>query len=206
MRSEWFVVGSLALCGAGIAFGTGVERAAAADTTIAVEDFRFAPETHVVLPGDTVSFLNTGAASHNIVASDGSFNTSILHPGDRSFAIPIGSASVTYSCSLHENMTGTIIVQGAGSTTGPSASTAGSPTTVSAPTDSTAPTLAVTGTGSNVFAVVALILVIFGASLLVSSWRRAVPLPARLDSFAMLPRRTRDRARRETRRHPPAEF
>lgn len=200
MRRTWIAGGLIAL-GSVAAVGALTDRAEAAAVTVEITDFRFTPSELLVDPGDSITFVNNGAATHHIVASDGSFTSGLLNPGD-AYTFPIGDTSVSYACVLHANMTGNFAVQGSGETT---ATTAGAATTDGATTTTTA-TLAVTGTGTNILAGVALVLVAAGVLLLVGSRRRAALVPATIGGDAILPRRGRDRDRRDTRPHPPADI
>ncbi|MFM2078143.1 MAG: hypothetical protein RJA49_2033 [Actinomycetota bacterium] len=80
---------------------------------IRIADFQFSPGTITITAGQSLTFVNTGAARHSATARDGSFDTGLLSRGQsarKSFGTP---GTYLYFCSLHSNMTGTILVKGA---------------------------------------------------------------------------------------------
>jgi plastocyanin/sugar lactone lactonase YvrE len=82
-------------------------------TTVAVEikDYAFTPPTLTVPAGTTVTWTNNDAVPHTATASDASFDSGNLNPGQSysfTFATP---GSYPYACQYHAGMTGTIVVQ-----------------------------------------------------------------------------------------------
>ncbi|HEV2875003.1 MAG TPA: plastocyanin/azurin family copper-binding protein, partial [Thermoleophilaceae bacterium] len=61
---------------------------AAADTSVTISDFQFAPASITIDAGDTVTWINEGPTPHSATADDGSFDTGIQDQG--------GSASHTF--------------------------------------------------------------------------------------------------------------
>jgi plastocyanin len=205
MRRRWIAGGVIAV-GSITAGAALAERVAGASATVEITDFRFTPSEMLVDPGDSITFVNNGSATHHVVASDGSFTSGMLSPGD-AYTFPIGDTSVSYACALHANMTGNFAVQGSGLGSSTSAgSTTTSATTVAGATSTTSATLAVTGTGTNILMAIAVMLVGAGALLLVASRRRATFVPATVCDDAILPRRGRDRDRRDLAPRPPADL
>lgn len=81
--------------------------------TVQMRDFSFAPATVEVTAGSTVVFDNTGRAPHTATATDGSFDSDLVSPGgsfERRFD-EIGSFA--YTCLLHPEMTGEVVVTAA---------------------------------------------------------------------------------------------
>ena len=79
---------------------------------IQIADFSFAPRSITVTAGDSLTFVNTGAARHSATAKDGSFDTGLLARGGssrRTFAAP---GTFPYFCTIHPDMTGTVLVTG----------------------------------------------------------------------------------------------
>lgn len=82
-------------------------------TTITIADFAFSPGQITVTAGTTVTWVNNDAAPHTATGDAGEFDTGQIASG--------GSASITfdtpgtyaYHCSIHPNMTATLIVQAA---------------------------------------------------------------------------------------------
>jgi plastocyanin len=84
---------------------------ASGDVTMA--DFSFAPRSLTIAVGQSLTFVNAGSARHSATAKDGSFDTGLLARGGtarKTFNTP---GTFPYVCTLHANMTGTILVTGA---------------------------------------------------------------------------------------------
>jgi plastocyanin len=79
--------------------------------TIKLEHFMFAPATLTVPVGATVRWLNLDGEPHTTVSIDGLFRSGALDQGD-AFAYTFKVAGrYRYVCSIHPQMTGTIVVQ-----------------------------------------------------------------------------------------------
>jgi plastocyanin len=108
--------------GAGTGSGrAGNEQADPADApaaSITIADFAFGrPVT--VAPGATVEVQNNDSAPHNVTADDGSFATeNIAAGGTTAFTAPSRPGRYAFACTLHPEMTGTLIVQETGTRTG----------------------------------------------------------------------------------------
>jgi plastocyanin len=80
---------------------------------VRMADFSFAPRSITITAGRTLTFVNTGAARHSATARDGSFDTGLLGRGASGrvrFPVP---GTFEYFCSIHPNMSGTVLVTGA---------------------------------------------------------------------------------------------
>src|SRR5512133_314667 len=105
---------------------------------ITVADFNFSPRTVTINAGDTVVWINTGAATHTVTASDGSWDSGNLAPG-QSFSHTFSTAgTVAYYCRFHgsadgNGMAGTLVVQAAPPAPAPAPTQAPAPTPVPAP-------------------------------------------------------------------------
>jgi plastocyanin len=80
---------------------------------VRMADFSFAPRSLTISVGQSLTFVNTGSARHSATAKDGSFDTGLLARGGtarKTFNTP---GTFNYVCTLHANMTGTILVTGA---------------------------------------------------------------------------------------------
>jgi plastocyanin len=80
-------------------------------TSVTIKDYAFAPATLTVPAGTTVTWTNDDAVPHTATASDGSFDSGNLNPGQSfsfTFATP---GSHPYVCQYHAGMAGTIVVQ-----------------------------------------------------------------------------------------------
>ena len=75
-----------------------------------IEDNYFEPTDALVEPGTTLMWLNHGQEQHTVTADDGQFDSAVLNPGDSFLTTVEGSGTLTYHCTLHPEMTGSIIV------------------------------------------------------------------------------------------------
>ena len=75
-----------------------------------IEDDSFEPRDAVVDPGTTLMWINRGQEQHTVTADDGQFDSGVLNPGDTFLTTVEGSGTLTYHCTLHPEMTGSITV------------------------------------------------------------------------------------------------
>jgi len=101
----------LAACGGGSSSQTATAAGSGA-TKVSVQDNTFKPGTLTVKSGDTVTFTNDGAVPHTVTATDGAdFDSGTLAPGKTFSFVASGSGKVTYVCTIHPGMQGTIEVR-----------------------------------------------------------------------------------------------
>ena len=82
-----------------------------AQTAVEIKDYAFTPPTLTVPVGTTVTWTNTDAVPHTATASDGSFDSGNLNPG-QSFAFTFRTrGTYPYVCQYHAGMQGSIVVQ-----------------------------------------------------------------------------------------------
>lgn len=182
VRRRWLLTGgSLALLALGVgllAIGLGARQVRAQGTGVSIVDFAFQPASLQVAVGSTVTWTNSGQAPHTATGSG--FNSGTLAPG-ASFSQTFGTAgTVSYTCTIHPNMQGTITVLAAAA----SAPAASAPA-ASAPA-SAAPTLPNTGTGPStggaaerpavVIAALAGVVLLLGSAAGVRAVRRSRPV------------------------------
>jgi plastocyanin len=77
---------------------------------VTVVDFAFTPALLSVHAGDTVSWVNAGQSPHTVTAAGGVFGTSLLAPGATYRTVARRAGTVTYVCSFHSQMRGTLVV------------------------------------------------------------------------------------------------
>jgi plastocyanin len=88
-------------------------QAATADTTISIRDFAFAPRATTVTAGTTVHWKNLDGEPHTVRAIDTTFASNALDQDD-TFAVKFDQpGTYKYICSIHPQMTGTIVVEAA---------------------------------------------------------------------------------------------
>ncbi len=83
---------------------------AAGGTSVSIVSFAFDPASVTIDAGTTVTWTNNDTVPHTVTATDGSFNSGNLNPGE-SFSFTFDEAGTfDYICNYHPNMTGTVIV------------------------------------------------------------------------------------------------
>ena len=112
-RALGFVSVALALLAALALFGfRAAAPVAAQEASVEIVDFAFTPGTIEVAAGTTVTWTNSDSAPHTATADDGSFDTGTLQPGESGSVTFDTPGTYTYVCSIHPNMTGTVVVTG----------------------------------------------------------------------------------------------
>ena len=87
--------------------------ARAADATVKIDNFTFAPQQFTVKIGTTVTWDNEDDTPHTVASSTKLFRSNALDTGDR-FSFTFTTPGVyQYFCSLHPHMIGTIVVEAA---------------------------------------------------------------------------------------------
>lgn len=90
---------------------TGTNQPAVATKSITISNFSFSPATITVKAGDKVTITNNDSAPHTVTADDGSFDSGTIQPGATGTVTLSKAGTVTYHCSIHPSMKGTIVVQ-----------------------------------------------------------------------------------------------
>ena len=101
--------------------------------SIDIRDNRFEPADATVAPGTTLMWINYDQVQHTVTADDGQFDSGVLDPGDIFVVTVEGTGKLTYHCSLHPEMKGSVTVGEGGE--------AGETTTEEAPTEEKNPAL-----------------------------------------------------------------
>lgn len=90
---------------------TMTKAAPAPQAGVRIENFTFKDQVVTVKTGTTVTWTNGDDVPHTLVAKDGSFKSKVLDSGDR-FSFTFAKAGqFGYFCSIHPQMTGTIVVK-----------------------------------------------------------------------------------------------
>ena len=88
-----------------------VPSAAAAGTTASIIDFGFSPSSITIKVGSSVTWTNTGNATHTVTADDGSFDSGSVTSG-ATFSHTFATAGTfAFHCAIHPGMKGTVVVQ-----------------------------------------------------------------------------------------------
>jgi plastocyanin len=85
-------------------------RSEAADTTVEIKTFAFAPQELTVIPGTTVTWINHDQTVHNVVSPDGKFASPGMDTDDRYTFKFEKEGDFAYLCALHPHMVGTVHV------------------------------------------------------------------------------------------------
>ena len=88
-----------------------VSARAAANGSVTISDFQFAPGQITINQGDTVTWTNDGPTAHSATAPDGSFDTGIFPAGQSRSHTFNDAGTFSYICTPHPNMHGTVVVQ-----------------------------------------------------------------------------------------------
>lgn len=78
---------------------------------ISIKDGKFTPATVTINVNDSVEWTNDDNRDHRITASDDSFDSGKLKPGDTYSKKFTKAGTYTYSCALHPREKGKIIVK-----------------------------------------------------------------------------------------------
>jgi plastocyanin len=91
---------------------SGSSTSAASSVHITISNFMFKGMSVTVKPGATVTVTNKDSATHTLTANDGKFDTgNITQNQTKSFKAPMKPGTYSYICTIHQYMTGTIIVK-----------------------------------------------------------------------------------------------
>src|SRR5215203_6698427 len=78
--------------------------------SVNIGDNFFDPPDAAVEPGSTITWTNNGDEPHTVTADDGSFDSGMLNPGDSYTVAFDGQGTVTYHCTIHPEMRGSVTV------------------------------------------------------------------------------------------------
>lgn len=83
----------------------------ASGVVLSIDNFRFSSTTVTVPVGTTIRWTNHDDMPHTVVSEDKSFKSKVLDTGEEFIYTFTKPGTYKYFCSLHPNMTGTVIVQ-----------------------------------------------------------------------------------------------
>jgi plastocyanin len=84
---------------------------AGSGATITIQNFAFDPGTLRVPPGAEVTVVNDDGVTHTVTSTTGVFDTGdIQHGATAHFTAPKKAGSYPYRCTIHQFMTGTLVV------------------------------------------------------------------------------------------------
>jgi plastocyanin len=101
----------LAACGSSGDDTPAAAAAKAPKAAVSAQDNSFSPGTLKVRVGDTVTFTNDGGIDHTVTATSGAkFDSGSLAPGATFQFTAVKAGTVSYVCTFHPGMQGTIEV------------------------------------------------------------------------------------------------
>ncbi len=109
--------GSGATTSAATATATGASASAGASSaapTFVIKNFMFGPMSLTVAPGAVVTVRNEDSTTHTLTDKDDAsiFNTGDIQAGQsKTFTAPKKAGSYAFICSIHQYMTGTLVVR-----------------------------------------------------------------------------------------------
>lgn len=83
----------------------------AADTTIKISQFAFAPASVEVDVGSKVTWVNEDKAVHSVISDTSRFGSEPLKQGDQFSTAFNTPGTYKYRCGFHDYMTGTVVVK-----------------------------------------------------------------------------------------------
>jgi plastocyanin len=148
-----------------LALAAAAGSAFAADADVSMIDLDFEPQTVTIEVGDSVTWTNDGDLPHTATAA-GDFDTGLLNPGESDTVTFDEAGSFAYICTVHPDMTGTVVVEAAGTTApGPTDDDSAEPT-LPAGTDTVTPVQ----TGSPGVPLVLVVLLVVSAAVLAGTF------------------------------------
>ena len=87
--------------------------------SVAIVDFDYRPRPIEVAVGSTVRWRNDGAAPHTVTATDRAYDSGLMFAGDTFAQTYSTPGTFPYFCTIHPEMTGTVVVRAVASTTSP---------------------------------------------------------------------------------------
>jgi plastocyanin len=143
----------------------------AADSAVTIAGLAFNPATVTIQVGDSVTWTNQDSTAHTATAGDGSFDTGQLANGDSDSVTFDTAGTFAYICSIHPQMSGSVVVEAAAATPAPAPGSTAAPTTGGGVTITPAPTDTEPGAidEAGAYAAVAWALALLGIVMLVGT-------------------------------------
>jgi len=75
---------------------------------VEIQAFQFQPQRTVVLPGDTIEWINRDIVPHTVTANGGTWKSHTLEEGQSWEVIVENNGVYSYFCEFHPHMTGVL--------------------------------------------------------------------------------------------------
>lgn len=112
-KSSWIlcVAASMVLALAGL---PAIEKTIAAGpptVDVKIDNFSFTPPTLTVKAGTQITWTNADDIPHTVVSNGPTFKSKVLGTGEKFTFTASKPGTYSYSCSIHPNMTGKVVVE-----------------------------------------------------------------------------------------------
>jgi plastocyanin len=115
-RTDWIFCLASFVMTASISFqpappGVAAASADAGKAEVKIDNFSFAPAALKVKAGTQITWTNSDDIPHTVVSDGQAFKSKVLATGEK-FTFTAGKpGTYSYSCSIHPNMTGKVVVE-----------------------------------------------------------------------------------------------
>lgn len=115
-RSDWIFSLAAWVMTALISFqvtplGVAAAPAAAGKAEVKIDNFNFSPAALTVKAGTQITWTNGDDIPHTVVSDGQAFKSKVLGSGEKFTFTAAKPGTYSYSCSIHPNMTGKLVVE-----------------------------------------------------------------------------------------------
>jgi plastocyanin len=99
---------TVAACGG----SSGPKASGGGSTSLAIASFAYSPNPLTVAPGTKISVSNSDSQPHTVTSTTaGQFDAHVAGGSSASFTAPSSAGTFTYTCTIHPQMKGTLVVK-----------------------------------------------------------------------------------------------
>ena len=91
--------------------GVAAAPAAAEKAEVKIDSFNFSPASLTVKAGTEITWTNADDIPHTVVSNGPTFKSKVLGTGEKFTFTASKPGTYSYSCSIHPNMTGKVVVE-----------------------------------------------------------------------------------------------
>jgi plastocyanin len=115
-RADWIFCLASFVMTASISFqpappGVSAASATAEKAEVKIDNFNFSPAALKVTAGTQITWINSDDIPHTVVSDGPAFKSKVLATGEKFTFSADKPGTYSYSCSIHPNMTGKVVVQ-----------------------------------------------------------------------------------------------
>lgn len=112
MKSKYIGIGIISLIIGVVALsGCAQNQEEIPPNTVIIQNFAFNPNSITVPVGTTVTWTNRDSAVHNAISDTGAFASENLNQGESYSFTFTQAGTYPYTCTIHPQMKGTVVVQ-----------------------------------------------------------------------------------------------